>query len=956
MRLYTHTHTHTRDLLTKKKRNKSKKRKGGEPIVIKLNLSLTIIKTILMIVIISLIIAQATLTIIKTNKQKDLVANQESEEKVKYVVSKKIDENREEVLDNENNPIDDTRSVPVPAGYTASQVPGERSIDTGFVIYEGDINWAEHIDKDDLYNSNKGVEKPVKINIPEETSGNQWIELRNVGIEGIIDTTYVSGYVDDVGIKHGNYHKDNIENKLSSKEFTLEQSEILIIKWAVSSEVEDKLYYNIKNVETGEIIGGEKTAISGTANGTNIDELIYTDTEVSLDAGTYEIEFVYSKNGSISEGLDAGFVKSIERKIQEVDYLPEVKFTIPEGDGTTENNHHWLQYEDGTYVSGYTDETGNTYGNYHVANSKNILTSEEFTIEREARLEFDWALSAEGYVLEYGIYYYLDYLYCTITNKETGEEIWKDEMGQNGNGTYESSEFETRGCNISAGTYIISFIYEKNDSQDYGLDAGFIKNVRLETNKSTYIDIDFKEGIYHGGEYEEGVWSTGYIKEDILYGNYNIISSISILETEEITLEGATTLKFEWSVSSYFDDYLYYKIINIKTNQVVNEGGISGTTRGTTYDELKYEEKTFYLEPGTYKIKYEYRKCPFEWENKGLDAGFVKNIRTVQTSTQTELNIFNLQKSTNQYVWVPISEEELNNIYGVDRNGKLWGKLYDSYNPTTTHSKSGNNWTTLDDGSINITDPTSYREPDVTRYIPTSNGYSHDLDSQLPKELTGETRYELLSRELEQDFYKTIESIKKYGGFYIGRYETGGTGKVVKMDYNTSSNSWYQLYKKCDILKGENNNVRTSMIWGSLWDATFRWFIASGETASDGVKINNNYLTNCNYAKYLGNYGYSEFNYIATNATGPLYDQNKAYNAYTKVATGSTEHTNINNIYDMAGNNFEFTLEAYSTDSRVLRGSSCGSHYYLNYPSNRNSSSPSSTYSSYTARSILYIE
>ena len=34
-------------------------------------------------------------------------------------------------------------------------------------------------------------------------------------------------------------------------------------------------------------------------------------------------------------------------------------------------------------------------------------------------------------------------------------------------------------------------------------------------------------------------------------------------------------------------------------------------------------------------------------------------------------------------------------------------------------------------------------------------------------------QYKMLSQEMEENFYKMIESIKKYGGFYIGRYETG---------------------------------------------------------------------------------------------------------------------------------------------------------------------------------------
>ena len=141
------------------------------------------------------------------------------------------------------------------------------------------------------------------------------------------------------------------------------------------------------------------------------------------------------------------------------------------------------------------------------------------------------------------------------------------------------------------------------------------------------------------------------------------------------------------------------------------------------------------------------------------------------------------------------------------------------------------------------------------------------------------------------------------------------------MDYNSSNNSWYQLYKKCDILKGENNNVKTSMIWGSLWDATLRWFIASGEKASNGIEIDNTYLTNWYYARNLGNYYYSEFDYIEKDAKGPVYGQNKKFVTDVQIATGSTKHASINNIYDMAGNLQDCTLESNYYSGRGQRGS-----------------------------------
>ena len=87
----------------------------------------------------------------------------------------------------------------------------------------------------------------------------------------------------------------------------------------------------------------------------------------------------------------------------------------------------------------------------------------------------------------------------------------------------------------------------------------------------------------------------------------------------------------------------------------------------------------------------------------------------------------------------------------------------------------------------------------------------------------------MLSQEMEENFYKMIESIKKYGGFYIGRYETGNLNQeevvIQKMNEYIASTTWYPMYEKCKNLAERNEFIRTSMIWGSLWDETLQWLL-----------------------------------------------------------------------------------------------------------------------------------
>lgn len=287
-------------------------------------------------------------------------------------------------------------------------------------------------------------------------------------------------------------------------------------------------------------------------------------------------------------------------------------------------------------------------------------------------------------------------------------------------------------------------------------------------------------------------------------------------------------------------------------------------------------------------------------------------VQSTEEITQEDIKIFNLQQTANQYVWVPVKDPS--RIYGVDSNGKLWGKLW-GFPSSATGSRTPNNWTETE-GTIGIRSKTSYREPDVTHHYTGS-----DVDSNLQSYLDGKSQYELLSRELEELFYETIKSIKKYGGFYIGRYETGGlSGEAVvrKMETDLGSNTWYSMYEKAQKLSGNNENVKTSMIWGSLWDETLQWLVDSEATTSTGVQIT--YKELGSDSTDWGNYYDSTFYYIPSGSETPEETAKKSSYTSKYIPTGSAEYTKVNNIYDMAGNVWNWTLEAHSTSYRALRG------------------------------------
>lgn len=162
------------------------------------------------------------------------------------------------------------------------------------------------------------------------------------------------------------------------------------------------------------------------------------------------------------------------------------------------------------------------------------------------------------------------------------------------------------------------------------------------------------------------------------------------------------------------------------------------------------------------------------------------------------------------------------------------------------------------------------------------------------------------AKELAQlfvdEYNEMIKSVKKYKGFYIGRYELSELG--VKKNQDTLTNKdWYDLYSKCSSIK-VNNNVKTQMIWGCQWDTTMNWLVNSGAKTSDEVFIDSTSWGN--YPESIGD---------------AAVVQNGVNQYGIKQKTGYSEYWKVNNIYDLAGNCFEWSQDKSEDDTdRIPRG------------------------------------
>ena len=262
-------------------------------------------------------------------------------------------------------------------------------------------------------------------------------------------------------------------------------------------------------------------------------------------------------------------------------------------------------------------------------------------------------------------------------------------------------------------------------------------------------------------------------------------------------------------------------------------------------------------------------------------------------------------EKNNEWVWVPVDSATLATMYEESSDEKtLCGTTGETAVKAKLYSKTmtigtDSNKRTISRGTPGTTD---YREPDLV--VGSGSGY----DATYYKTILGDNGTKEELAQLFVDEYKEmIESIRKYGGFYIGRYELSEAG-VQKNQPTLVKTNWYNLYKKCKELNA-SDKVKTQMIWGCQWDVTMNWLISSGAKTSD--EVNKNSSTWGNYSNYN----------TANNYTEGIAGYEK--NAGSLQNTGSSENWKANNIYDLAGNCFEWTQEASGVGSRADRGGYC---------------------------------
>ena len=262
-------------------------------------------------------------------------------------------------------------------------------------------------------------------------------------------------------------------------------------------------------------------------------------------------------------------------------------------------------------------------------------------------------------------------------------------------------------------------------------------------------------------------------------------------------------------------------------------------------------------------------------ENK-ISSGLViykGDLSKANWETGKDASNNDIKRTYNQYVWIPCTEEEYKR----------------------------RKWTVEEDGSPAYKDETTLGSVTLSDYDQ-KNGITSNILNEIVNQISSEKN-----------------SVKKYGGFYIGRYEVGEGNVITQYKEPSASLIWSNAYKNAkniDVGSASVSYLSSSYARDTALNfiqnnSEFKTYASTRDNGSSGTDINENWQDkSVTYKDANGN-------------------QTKAAGTATKLPTGVT--TAKCNIYDMGGNVAEYTTELNPLTNGdddatiVLRGGDYGS-------------------------------
>ena len=343
------------------------------------------------------------------------------------------------------------------------------------------------------------------------------------------------------------------------------------------------------------------------------------------------------------------------------------------------------------------------------------------------------------------------------------------------------------------------------------------------------------------------------------------------------------------------------EILDKYFDNVPVETQITSETKLKAKEEYgKYEMKISDIDVGeiTYETSYTIFK-DVNGEQVPIPEGYIVSENSDENIVNKGLVISDSRG--NEYVWISCTVDSSSNKLQYKRTE--WGVEKDGA-----------------DNSRAIKDELTLKDIDVTySKTDTDNGINEEISKEIVAQINAEK-----------------ESIKKYGGYYIGRYEVGKDNKtaVIKAEQEPYVNiKWSKAY---ELAKG---------IGGGEGATTYLCSSYSWDTAINFIQN----TTGKNYATSIIGFNGNWKSQEVKDSSGKVI---KPVNTAQRLNTGLT--TALCNIYDMGGNVGEFTTELNpgTCETVVLRGG-CDNN---NPAGNRWDTISGDAYSFYGFRATLFLK
>lgn len=160
---------------------------------------------------------------------------------------------------------------------------------------------------------------------------------------------------------------------------------------------------------------------------------------------------------------------------------------------------------------------------------------------------------------------------------------------------------------------------------------------------------------------------------------------------------------------------------------------------------------------------------------------------------------------------------------------------------------------------------------------------------------------------LTKEFIEQVESVDKYQGFYVSRFNISRNKKTnkqqsVRNEYPLGGWNFFEIEDRASYFE-KQDTVKSHLPYGSEYDSILEWIIESG--ARSEATVLGRSIEWGNYSENL-----LEITHHFKNAKG--------YKAKLE-KTGSNTKWCANNIYDLSGNVSEWTQEHEDSLSRLYR-------------------------------------